>query len=49
MEDASTKALICFIGVQITNVLALGVDYLLLKSGNKTITEYSVEYPVMVR
>jgi hypothetical protein len=43
----SNKNLLLFVGIQIVNIFSITVDYMLQKTGNRTITSYSVEYPII--
>jgi hypothetical protein len=47
MSDRSSQALTVFVTVQGLNVAGLLVDYLLMKSGLPTISEVSVEHPIV--
>jgi len=45
--NRAAKSLVVFVGIQLLNLGGLVGDYLLLQTGNRTITETTVEYPIL--
>ena len=43
----SSRSLVIFVGIQLLNLAGLVGDYLLLQTGNQTITETTSQYPIL--
>jgi hypothetical protein len=46
-QNYSNRGLVLFIGINTINSIALITDYILYKTSNTTITEYSLKYPII--